>query len=327
MKREFEPHKTRQDMMELWKETFHDSNRYIELVFDAYFQIDNIFVRYDGDTLIASMLCVPYEFSTVSEGVRKKLKGMYLCGLATRPEYRKRGIMSGLIKEAEANIKKRGYDLTFLIPADRHLRDYYGKMGYYDGSYKTEIKLKPTKIRYHQNMYIYTFKELRKLKGSDLLLDIVGWCREIESNENGVSILLHSEKDLLAVISENENSIFLSNRPINSEYSILANLRSVVFPELSMDEEGNRHVKIVGYYINSVKRDELIDRDGILPDDVETALIRYYSDHDVIIEAPWRCRRDPENRVHPYAMIKSLGNESIFSKYNKSTFRISLMLD
>lgn len=327
MKREFAPHKIRKDMMELWKETFHDSNRYIELVFDAYFQIDNIFVRYDGETLIASMLCVPYEFSTVSESVRKKINGMYLCGLATRPEYRKRGIMRDLIKEAEYDLKKRGYDLTFLIPADRHLRDYYGRMGYYDGSFKTEIKISATKIRDLQNMYIYTFKELIELKRYELLLEIIGWCREIESNENGMSKLLHSEKDLLAVISENENSIFLSNCPIDSKFSILANLRSVVFPELSIDEEGNRHVKIVGFYINSEKRDELIDHDGILPDDVETALIRYYRDHDVIIEAPWRYRKDPENRVHPYAMIKSLGNESIFSKYNKPTFRISLMLD
>ncbi|MDE6637059.1 MAG: GNAT family N-acetyltransferase, partial [Muribaculaceae bacterium] len=91
-------------MVELWKETFHDSKRYIELIFDTYFCRDNVFVRYDGDLLIASMLCVPYEFQFVSGKVNEKLKGMYLCGLATRTEYRKRGIMKGMMIEAEDSI-------------------------------------------------------------------------------------------------------------------------------------------------------------------------------------------------------------------------------
>ncbi len=58
------------------------------------------------------------------------LSGLYLCGLATKPEYRGSGIMSRLIERINERAAALGYAFTFLIPASRELRNYYSSRGY-----------------------------------------------------------------------------------------------------------------------------------------------------------------------------------------------------
>ena len=67
----------KREMKELWKETFHDSDRYIDLVFDTYFTPENVYYQYDEDILIAALLMVPYDFNFLSYAREKvRMKGM-----------------------------------------------------------------------------------------------------------------------------------------------------------------------------------------------------------------------------------------------------------
>lgn len=114
--------KLRHDMMQLWKETFNDSDEYIRLVFDAYF--DPEYVEYELDSkgdVCASLLGVPYCFGMHN----KQIKGVYLCGLATRSEKRGCGIMTNLINRMGERMRKLGYAFMFLIPADVGLQKFY----------------------------------------------------------------------------------------------------------------------------------------------------------------------------------------------------------
>lgn len=327
MKDNIDTEKIRRDMMELWKETFQDSNRYIELIFDTYFCRENIFVRYDGDLLIASMLCVPYEFQFVSEKINEKLKGMYLCGLATRPEYRKRGIMKSLMNEAEESIKMRGYDMSFLIPADNHLREYYRKNGYYDGSYRNLKTINLQSKEQLHNLYIYTFKDLAESGNFQLVKEIAGWCRERELKIQEYPTIVHSERDLITAITENENSIFLSNRPIDLKYPILANVIAVVFPEISGDNQRGKSLRVVEIYlrdgeegVRNLSKQPINYISNSICDYFESTNIEFIFTNKEVKES------DPI-RDYPYAMIKPIGNNPIFANNRKPTFRISLMLD
>ena len=49
-------------MKKLWKDTFHDSDVYISLVFDNYFNLDNIEYYEEDGALISALLGVPYSF-------------------------------------------------------------------------------------------------------------------------------------------------------------------------------------------------------------------------------------------------------------------------
>ena len=255
---EFESRK--KDMKELWKETFHDSDRYIDLIFDAYYSLENSFVRYHENRIIAAMLSVEYEFQILTNnGKKRPIKGMYLCGLVTHPEWRKRGIMADLMKEAEEDIKARGFDLVFLIPADDHLRKYYKKMGYRDSSWRTLQKITVEDSDIEDSLtcpHIYSVKEFLKEGKTAFIEQLADWCREIEFSRHNNTII-HSRQDFLIIMAENENSIFLSSTSFNPEFPILAHVKAVAFPE--PPDSPNEPLRVVGLLYSDSAQNRSLD--------------------------------------------------------------------
>lgn len=228
----------RLDMMRLWKETFHDSDRYIRLVFDTYFDYANISVRYDGDRLVAALLGIPYCFrdSTLlpdknaareSPQSGRMLRGLYLCGLATRPEYRRQGIMADMMDEIQQRSAERHFDFTFLIPADSHLREYYRRKGYFDFSRRVDSKILMSRIpgEFRPRMV----RSLFEADDEVAVRRLAAWCVEREE-ESANPVMLHSVSDMVTVMAENENAIFFTDCASGQEYPNLANLVAVAFP-------------------------------------------------------------------------------------------------
>ena len=137
-------------MMQLWKNTFHDSDAYISLVFDTYFNPDLIAYNEENGKLVSAMLGVPYEFGNGGN----KLKGLYLCGLATQEEFRHRGIMNDLIEKINTTAIEKGYDFTFLIPATDALINYYSARGYNNAIYRVEDRY--TEVHDLQKLPLYS---------------------------------------------------------------------------------------------------------------------------------------------------------------------------
>lgn len=129
------PEDAAEQMKRLWADTFGDPASYIDPLFDRYFSADRVVCRFDGPRLIAAMLTLPYTFGAPGPDGRP-LRGLYLCGLATRPEARRAGIMSALIETANARAAAEGFDFTFLIPASEALADYYRFRKYHPGSFR-----------------------------------------------------------------------------------------------------------------------------------------------------------------------------------------------
>lgn len=119
----------REGVERLWKETFHDSDEYVQLLFGSYYSRAEVGCVVSQGRMVSSMLGIPYIFE-LDGG--EKLRGLYLCGLATDPSYRKHGLMGELLRRMEVHSKNRGYDFMFLIPADEPLRKYYRKFGFED---------------------------------------------------------------------------------------------------------------------------------------------------------------------------------------------------
>ena len=49
-------------IMKLWKDTFHDTDEYIKLVFDNYFNPELVEYKVENGEVLAAMLGVPYYF-------------------------------------------------------------------------------------------------------------------------------------------------------------------------------------------------------------------------------------------------------------------------
>lgn len=143
----------RREMMQLWIDTFHDSEDYVNLIFNNYFNPKYCRVAIENGHVAAALVGVPYTFkgffndvidqndfsTTASEKlhtVDKGLRGLYLCGLATKEEYRRRGLMSRLIEDINAAAKNDGFDFTFLIPSGPDTAMYYSERGYVSAMYR-----------------------------------------------------------------------------------------------------------------------------------------------------------------------------------------------
>lgn len=123
------------EMKRLWKETFHDSDEYVDLLFAHYFNPRYIEYEETGEgRLTASMLGIPYNL-TFNGHIAK---GIYLCGLATEKRERRRGLMSRMIERMADRMEKEGLAFLFLIPSDEHLRQYYHMRGFEDAFYKAD---------------------------------------------------------------------------------------------------------------------------------------------------------------------------------------------
>lgn len=211
--------KIREDMMKLWKETFHDSDDYIDLIFSQYFNINHIEYYYEEDRLISALLAIPYKFKYGNAYI----DALYLCGLATRVEFRNQGIMNQLIERINSRAQKEGIVISFLIPASDTLRIYYQNKGYHNGMFRIEEKyteihdfekdffseistedknIRLLKSDYFQNLSVKILDD----KNENDRLKLIRFIRENELKNRNYSLLIHTENDLETIITENKIS-------------------------------------------------------------------------------------------------------------------------
>lgn len=210
--------KIKEGMMELWNKIFHDSKEFISLIFDNYFERGIHVCHIDNNRVVASILGIPYDFYYGN----KKLKGLYLCGIATDFKYRRKGLMTSLLKEIEEK-SKEDFDFLFLIPSDEAKRIIYSEKGYYNAIYKVHefyTSVHDFDIEFQSTLYNFD-SHIRKLK-SDLysslnvmklseldetgVNDVIDFIIDFEEFHKRYLQLRHSREDLVITIEDNRLS-------------------------------------------------------------------------------------------------------------------------
>jgi ribosomal protein S18 acetylase RimI-like enzyme len=130
-------HKDKFELRSIWKDVFHDSDGAIDLFFRNTYSKHSALIYRSGGT-IGSMIFFPeYDFKHGSYW--SKLG--YLCGAATLPEYRNKGIMGQLMARSFEIMKARGYEYASLIPASDSLYNYYERFGFSDFFYRKKYSV------------------------------------------------------------------------------------------------------------------------------------------------------------------------------------------
>ena len=112
------------DARQLWHEVFGDSLESVSRFFGHIYREDEAFVTYvDGQA--ASMLLAPRLTLRIEEGIHLPIG--YLCGIATHPDHRGKGMSSKLIRQALRKERERGDIFSTLIPAEASLCAFYQK--------------------------------------------------------------------------------------------------------------------------------------------------------------------------------------------------------
>lgn len=116
--------KTEEQLKTLWALAFGDSREEIELFFQtAYAPQRCKRIVLDGQTA-AALHWMDCEY----RGQRLA----YLYAVATHPDFRNRGLCRKLMEQTHTHLALQGYAGALLMPAERELRQMYGKMGYQD---------------------------------------------------------------------------------------------------------------------------------------------------------------------------------------------------
>lgn len=111
----------------LWKDAFGDSDAYIEYYFSNVAAENKIFTaKYNGQ-IISMIHLNPYPLVYNDGKTVNVIQGGYIVGVATRSEWRRRGIMSRLMKEVLSYAENHGYALVYLMPENEA---YYKHLGF-----------------------------------------------------------------------------------------------------------------------------------------------------------------------------------------------------
>ena len=106
----------------LWNEAFGDAYEDIDLFFKTAFDTGRSLCVLDNERAVAALYWFDCEY--------RDEKVAYLYAIATLKSYRGRGLCRKLMDEAHSILKKAGYVCVILVPGEKSLFDFYGKMGY-----------------------------------------------------------------------------------------------------------------------------------------------------------------------------------------------------
>lgn len=121
----------------LWNISFPEEPEFSRIYFQKFFKKECALLSCKNGNICAMLQMLSY---------RLKMNGSiypvyYIYGACTHPDYRRRGLMARLLEDACVLGRSRGDVASILIPQEKRLFDFYGRLGYKQGFYTQNIDL------------------------------------------------------------------------------------------------------------------------------------------------------------------------------------------
>ena len=130
----------KQQVIDLWRLSFNDTEEFIRLYFDRVYKEENTLVIEKDGQVVSALQMLPYTMTYYGT----EISVAYISGACTHPSMRGKGLMRQLIQNAYEEMKYRSVAVTALIPADPWLFDYYREQGYTEAfDYSEETYIRP----------------------------------------------------------------------------------------------------------------------------------------------------------------------------------------
>lgn len=127
----------KKSLSDLWHRVFGDDYSYIELIFNEKYEKDLLcFAELENEKAVAAFYLIKNTLKFNGEA----FDGFYLYAAATLPEYRKKGLMSKLINEAQEYCRSNGFDYVSLVPSSDSLYSYYSRFGFKAAMHRIESR-------------------------------------------------------------------------------------------------------------------------------------------------------------------------------------------
>ena len=110
------------DLRHLWQEAFGDSDETLDAFFATGFSPDRCHYLTENGKIVTAL----YWFDCVLDGQ----KMAYIYAVATKKEYRGRGLATRLMEQTHEILKAQNYAGAILVPGEKSLFSYYEALGY-----------------------------------------------------------------------------------------------------------------------------------------------------------------------------------------------------
>jgi predicted acetyltransferase len=114
------------DLKEMWRLSFSDTPEFMALYFSKICKAEETLILVERDVLVASLQMMPYRLKLKDTTVN----ACYIFGAMTHPKFRGNRYMEKLLLYAFDLMQKTGVAVTFLIPQEESLVEYYAKYGF-----------------------------------------------------------------------------------------------------------------------------------------------------------------------------------------------------
>ena len=116
----------KEQVKELWKLCFDDTDEFIEMYFKRCYSDDNNLFLLDKGNVISALQMIPFPMTFCGGEINTS----YISGACTHPVERGKGAMEKLLLQSLRRMKQQNILFSSLIPAEPWLFDYYNRMGY-----------------------------------------------------------------------------------------------------------------------------------------------------------------------------------------------------
>ncbi|MDD4777711.1 MAG: GNAT family N-acetyltransferase [Fermentimonas sp.] len=123
---QFADDSTKQQVWDMWKSVFGDSDDYMLIYFRHKYRNENTLIFFEEDKVVSSLQILPYQFTFCEQ----EIPVFYLSGVATLPDYRGKGHARELLIRSFDAAGERGIPLVILVPQEDWLLSFYDKFGF-----------------------------------------------------------------------------------------------------------------------------------------------------------------------------------------------------
>lgn len=114
------------ETMNLWRDTFHDSEDFMKLYFEEVYHPEiNVVCQIDGH-VVGALQTIPMRLKMGDE----EASAAYISGVSVQAEMRQQNIGSSLMRQAHNTLYAKHTVFASLIPAEPWLFDWYAQCGY-----------------------------------------------------------------------------------------------------------------------------------------------------------------------------------------------------
>lgn len=248
----------KQQIIELWRKSFDDSEAFIQLFFDRVYKDENALTIEQDGKIISALQMLPYTMTYYG----KEISVSYVYAACTTPGEQGKGWMRKLIGEAFEVMKKRDVAVTIIIPADSWLFDYYRELGYtdaFDYSEDTYIRpdvpvdepyltVVPPEVPSTETLYAYFD---RKLRERDCCLlhtydDFITILRDIQLSGDQVLTALNEQEQPVGIAflsaPANEDHVYVKELLYDND-----SIKNLLLQEATLQNKVNKAIYRIPY--------------------------------------------------------------------------------